>query len=195
MVSDECAALDDRVRSTKTKETIFLDGKPLSAVFGQYRDELYAYLLRQTAHRADADDILSETFVKVTRFHDSYQPGTNLRAWLYKIAVRTFLNHHHQKKIEWERFTSDEDPEFHAASHPETPETIVARREIMAHARRAVGELPGDFRATAWLTFFGESHYHETGRALGLPDGTVMPRVYRARRILERDTDLYNVLK
>lgn len=191
-----CAAaepLDDRVRSPK--ETIFLDGRPLSAVYAEYRPKLYSFFLQKTRSHADADDLVSQTFVRVLQYHDQYQSGTNLNAWLYRIAFTTFVNRYRRQRFEAEHFTSSDVPEMYALEQPETPETLVSRREIVAQTQRAVDRLPEEFRDTAWLDLFRDYECKETASALDIPVGTVLSRLHRARKRLQRDEGLYEALK
>lgn len=185
--------LDDRVRSPK--ETIFLDGKPLSAVYAEYRPKLYTFFLQKTRSCADADDLVSQTFLRVLNYHEQYESGTNLNAWLYRIAFTTFVNRYRRQRFEAEHFTSSDVPEMYALEQQETPETRVAQRESIDLAQRAVENLPEKFRDTAWLDLFRDYECKETASALGIPVGTVLSRLYRARKRLQRDEGLYEALK
>lgn len=185
-------SLDERVR-TPSKETIVLDGQPLSAVFQKYQGELLRYLLKMTGHREDAEDLLSQTFLNVTLCYYQYRPGTHLRAWLYRIARNAFVNQYRRRQQE-ERYLGS--GEAHNEDKPiDTPETRVAQREIVALVQRSVDGLPEQFRNTARLDLFREYGCTEVASALNIPVGTVLSRLHRARKRLQKDEGLYDALK
>lgn len=189
--------LVERVRAfsgESTGESIILDGQSLGEVFREYQPKLRAYFLSKTRSRADADDLVSETFFRVLRYHHQYKPFTHLSGWLYRIAYTTFVNWYRHQRSEGARFER-EGLSVNVSPITDTPETYALRHEGVRVARTAVENLPIPFRDTARLTLFEELLQQETAKELGVPIGTVMSRFYRARRYLMRHAELYEALK
>jgi RNA polymerase sigma-70 factor, ECF subfamily len=153
-----------------------------------FLEPLYATALRLTRSRADAEDLVQDTFVKAFRFSDRYQRGTNLKAWLYTILHNTWRN----RVRDASRDTVDVDSERveEAASLPggpaalETPEQILLRDTLDADLQAALDALPAFFREAVWLRDVEEFSYAEIAEMLGVPIGTVMSRISRGRRLL-----------
>jgi RNA polymerase sigma-70 factor, ECF subfamily len=153
-----------------------------------FLEPLYATALRLTRSRADAEDLVQDTFVKAFRFSDRYQRGTNLKAWLYTILHNTWRN----RVRDASRDTVDVDSERveEAASLPggpaalETPEQILLRDTLDADLQAALDALPALFREAVWLRDVEEFSYAEIAEMLGVPIGTVMSRISRGRRLL-----------
>ena len=185
--------LDERVRASP-KEGIFLDGQPLEEVFKEYQNDLFGYLLRLARHRADAEDLLSHTFLSVVRSHRRYQPGTNLRAWLYRIAKNLFINLYKHRQCE-KQYLESAGNFSDGYNLSVTPETLVARRQSIDLAQRAVDKLPEEYRETAWLAFFREYATTETAETLHIPRGTVSSRIYRARKLLAENEEVHEALR
>jgi RNA polymerase sigma-70 factor (ECF subfamily) len=151
-------------------------------------EPLYATALRLTRHRADAEDLVQDTYVKALRFADKFQPGTNLRAWLYTILHNTWRN----RQRDAARAGVDFDSELVEleASRPEgpemfdTPERILLRASIDADLQAALDELPEVYREAVWLRDVEEFTYAEIAEMLGVPPGTVMSRIARGRKLL-----------
>jgi RNA polymerase sigma-70 factor (ECF subfamily) len=153
-----------------------------------FLEPLYATALRLTRSRADAEDLVQDTFVKAFRFSDRYQRGTNLKAWLYTILHNTWRN----RVRDASRDTVDVDSERveEAASLPggpaafETPEQILLRDTLDVDLQAALDALPALFREAVWLRDVEEFSYAEIAEMLGVPMGTVMSRISRGRRLL-----------
>ena len=153
-----------------------------------FLEPLYATALRLTRSRSDAEDLVQDTFVKAFRFADRYQPGTNLKAWLYTILHNTWRN----RVRDASRDAVDVDSERveEAASVPggplafETPEQILLRDSLDAELQAALDALPPLFREAVWLRDVEEFSYAEIAEMLGVPMGTVMSRISRGRRLL-----------
>jgi RNA polymerase sigma-70 factor (ECF subfamily) len=153
-----------------------------------FLEPLYATALRLTRNRADAEDLVQDTFVKAFRFSERYQRGTNLKAWLYTILHNTWRN----RRRDASRDTVDVDSELveEAASLPggpvalETPERILLRETLDADLQAALEGLPAAFREAVWLRDVEEFSYAEIAEMIGVPVGTVMSRISRGRRLL-----------
>ena len=153
-----------------------------------FLEPLYATALRLTRNRADAEDLVQDTFVKACRFSERYQRGTNLKAWLYTILHNTWRN----RRRDASRDTVDVDSERveEAASLPggpvalDTPERILLRDMLDADLQAALDSLPAPFREAVWLRDVEEFSYAEIAEVIGAPIGTVMSRISRGRRLL-----------
>ena len=145
-------------------------------------DSLYNFA-RWLAHDSnDAEDLVQETYLKALRSFASFQPGTNFRAWIFRILRNNFLSS--CSKLE-RRMTvtmdSEEDgPEL--AVDTETPETILTNRFSSQLVQRAIDDLPVHYRETLLLCEVEEMSYQEIAEILTIPMGTVMSRLARARK-------------
>jgi RNA polymerase sigma-70 factor (ECF subfamily) len=150
---------------------------------------LYAAALRLTRSPADAEDLVQDTWVRAFRAFDQFQPGTSFRAWVFRIQMNAFLNRQRRRGKEpiLSDFEADEPPERAASTEGETTaeglETLFDHH-VSDEVKRAVDALPDEFRAVLVLTAIAGLSYEETAAALGCPVGTVMSRLYRARRAL-----------
>src|SRR5262249_54965356 len=155
-------------------------------------DSLYRAALRLTRVPADAEDLVQETYLKAFRAADQFEPGTNLRAWLFTILHNTARNRARDRA----RDTVAIDSEFveraaeaaplgsRAAVAAETPETLLLRDALAPELQAAIDELPEQFRQAVWLRDVEEFSYAEIARMLAIPVGTVMSRISRGRHML-----------
>jgi RNA polymerase sigma-70 factor (ECF subfamily) len=145
-------------------------------------DSLYNFA-RWLAHDSnDAEDLVQDTYLKALRSFALFQPGTNFRAWIFRILRNNFLSS--CSKLE-RRMTvamdSEEDgPEL--AADTKTPETILMNRFNSQLMQRAIDDLPVHYRETLLLCEVEEMSYQEIGEILSIPIGTVMSRLARARK-------------
>ena len=145
-------------------------------------DQLYNFARWLTQDTAEADDLVQETYAKALRGFSSFQTGTNFRAWMYRILRNSFLSSRAGLKS-----TVPLDMDEHESILPTeyaTPESILigeANREMM---QQALGELPVHFREILLLCEVEEMSYQEIAEALVIPTGTVMSRLFRARKAL-----------
>jgi RNA polymerase sigma-70 factor, ECF subfamily len=149
-------------------------------------DGLYGAALRLTANPADAEDLVQDTYLKAFRASDQFQPGTNLKAWLFTILHNTFLNRRRRAVKEPLAVDADE-IERAAADLPRaagTPEDLLLRDTLDADLQAALDDLPEAFRQAVWLRDVDEFSYAEIAGILGVPIGTVMSRISRGRRML-----------
>jgi RNA polymerase sigma-70 factor (ECF subfamily) len=148
-------------------------------------EPLYATAMRLTRNRADAEDLVQDTFVKALRFEDRFVPGTNLKAWLFTILHNTWKNQLRGAAREPVDVDSDL-VEKGGGAGLETPERILLRATLDADLQAALDELPDAFREAVWLRDVEEFTYAEIAAMLGVPVGTVMSRISRGRRMLAR---------
>ena len=149
-------------------------------------DSLYRTALRLTRVPADAEDLVQDTYLKAFRAADSFQPGTNLRAWLFTILHNTARNRVRDRAREAVTVDSDTVERASDASSQggETPETLLLRDTLGPELQAAVDELPDAFRQAVWLRDVEEFTYAEIAAMLEIPPGTVMSRISRGRRML-----------
>lgn len=148
--------------------------------------------LRMTRRQADAEDLVQDTLLKAIRARHQFQLGTNLRAWLLKILTNTFINKYKRGVLE-RSFSGAEDLDpvtdgwMGAATLKalRDPESSAIRPMLEAEIRKAVEELPEDFRMAVLLVDMQELSYKEAAEALSCPIGTVMSRLHRGRKILK----------
>jgi RNA polymerase sigma-70 factor (ECF subfamily) len=151
-------------------------------------DSLYRTALRLTRKPADAEDLVQDTYLKAFRAADSFEPGTNLRAWLFTILHNTARNLARDRA----RDTVSVDSELvdQAAEVPssggvvETPETRLMRETLAPELQAALDALPETFREAVWLRDVEEFSYAEIAGMLSIPIGTVMSRISRGRHLL-----------
>jgi RNA polymerase sigma-70 factor (ECF subfamily) len=150
-------------------------------------DSLYRTALRLTRVPADAEDLVQDTYLKAFRAADSFEPGTNLRAWLFTILHNSARNRNRDRARA--RVTVDSDLAEQAAELPspgeiDTPETLLLRDTLDPDLQAAVDALPDAFRQVVWLRDVEEFTYAEIAAMLDVPAGTVMSRISRGRRLL-----------
>lgn len=149
---------------------------------------LYATALRLTRNRADAEDLVQDTIVKALRFSSRFEPGTNLKAWLYTILHNTFRNRVRDRRrnvVDANSPVVEDAVATPQGGQPlETPEQILLRKTFDADLQEALDSLPEAFREAVWLRDVDEFSYAEIARMLGVPIGTVMSRISRGRRLL-----------
>ena len=159
----------------------------------QHLDPLYSAALRLTKNDRDAEDLVQDTFLRAYRFFDKFERGTNMKAWLFKILTNTFINRYRrsvkernivegsEREAVHERFVSREAAEFAA-----NPEQFFFDRMLSDDVLKAVDSLPIDFRMVVILADLQEFSYKEIADILDIPVGTVMSRLFRGRRLLEK---------
>ena len=154
----------------------------------QFLEPLFATAMRLTRNRADAEDLVQDTFVKAFRFSGQFERGTNLRAWLYTILHNTWRNR--RRDASRDAVEVDSERVEQAAAVPggpevyDTPERILMRSTLDADLQAALDDLPEAFRQAVWLRDVEEFTYAEIAEMLSVPIGTVMSRISRGRRLL-----------
>jgi len=155
-------------------------------------DSLYRTALRLTRVPADAEDLVQETYLKAFRAADRFEPGTNLRAWLFTILHNTARNRVRDRARDAVAIDSETVERaadlavFGGAGGPETPESLLLRDTLAPQLQAAIDALPDVFRQAVWLRDVEEFSYAEIARMLDIPAGTVMSRISRGRRMLHQ---------
>lgn len=147
-------------------------------------DALYNFALWLSADRTMADDLVQETWLKALKGFASFTPGTNFRAWLFRILRNTFLSARQRSGRE----VPLEDGEEGGAvpADPSTPESLLLASSSIEELRQALAELPVAYREALLLAEVEEMSYQEIADTLQVPIGTVMSRLARARRALRK---------
>ena len=153
-----------------------------------YLEPLYATAMRLTRNRADAEDLVQDTMVRALRFRDRFEPGTNLRAWLYTILHNTWRNRIRDTAREATDVDSERIEELASRvdgpAEVDTPERLLIRSTMDVDLKEALDGLPDAFRQAVWLRDVEEFSYAEIAKMLDVPIGTVMSRISRGRRQL-----------
>jgi len=158
-----------------------------------YRDQLYKSALRMTRSVEDAEDLIQETYLKAFKYYERFSEGTNFKAWLFKIMKNTFINSYRKRKLQPPKVDFDEVQEGleetllelgHAALAD--PESWAMAAEMDGEVREALLSLPHDYKMVVLLADLEGFAYKEIADILAVPVGTVMSRLYRGRRMLER---------
>ena len=151
----------------------------------QHLDALYRTALRLTGRPQDAEDLVQETYLRAWRSLHTYRPGTNPKAWLFRILHNAHIDRFRasSRTVATVDELEGQDPAF--VVH-ETPETLVVSSLMDAEVRRALVEIPEVFRACLILADLEGFSYQEIADILGIPRGTVMSRLFRGRRAMRR---------
>jgi RNA polymerase sigma-70 factor, ECF subfamily len=146
-------------------------------------DQLYNFARWLTHDRAEAEDLVQETYAKALRGFPSFQTGTNFRAWMYRILRNSFLSSRTGLKATVALDAEDPDAVL-ATKESATPESILIAQANREMVQQALADLPVHFREILLLCEVEEMSYQEISETLVIPVGTVMSRLFRARKAL-----------
>jgi RNA polymerase sigma-70 factor, ECF subfamily len=170
----------------------------------QFMSSLYSAALRMTRNPADAEDLVQETYLKAYRGYGSFKEGTNLKAWLYRILTNTFINSYRAKRRHPEETELEEGEDFYLFRHLGGLEAATAGRsaedavlEAMTDedVKQAVESLPEAFRMAVLLADVEGFSYKEIAEIMDVPIGTVMSRLHRGRRALQKALHTYGMAR
>lgn len=163
-----------------------------------YLDQLYAAALRMTRNEADAEDLVQETYTKAYSSFRQFTPGTNLRAWLYRILTNSYINTYRKRQRQpqvadgadvedWQLARA----ESHSSEGLKSAEMVALEHLPDNDVKEALSELSPDFRLAVYLADVEGFSYKEIAEVMDTPIGTVMSRLNRGRTQLRRRLENY----
>jgi RNA polymerase sigma-70 factor, ECF subfamily len=161
----------------------------------QYAPQLFSTALRMTRNRSDAEDLVQETYVKGWRSFHTFQEGTNLRAWLFRIMTNTYINKYNAKKRRGTEVELDDVEELflykRLGSIDQSQLSSSAEDQMLElftddEVKGALESLPEDFRIPVLLSDVDGFSYKEIAEMLEIPMGTVMSRLHRGRKAMQK---------
>lgn len=163
------------------------------ALLAPHLDGLYGAAVRLTRQPTEAEDLVQDAVMRAFRFFDRFERGTNFKAWLYRILTNTFINGYRRqqkaKSLGEESERQSVEASFFSADVTEQvqdPEAYLVDRALSEAVLAAIDELPIDFRMVVILADLQEFSYKEVADILNVPVGTVMSRLFRGRKALQR---------
>ncbi|MEI6298212.1 MAG: sigma-70 family RNA polymerase sigma factor [Actinomycetota bacterium] len=161
----------------------------------QYAPQLFSTALRMTRNRSDAEDLVQETYVKGWRSFHTFQEGTNLRAWLFRIMTNTYINKYNAQKRKGTEVELDDVEELflykRLGSIDQSQLSSSAEDQMLDlftddEVKNALESLPEDFRIPVLLSDVDGFSYKEIAEMLEIPMGTVMSRLHRGRKAMQK---------
>ncbi len=155
-----------------------------------FTDQLYAAALRYTKNPDDARDLVQDTYLKAFASFHQFEPGTNLRAWLYRVLTTTFINTY-RKDQRRPQIANNEledwqlaEVQSHTSDQGKSAEVEALESLPDSDIKRALAEIPEEFRLVVYYADVEGFAYKEIAEILGVPSGTVMSRLHRGRKQL-----------
>jgi RNA polymerase sigma-70 factor (ECF subfamily) len=161
----------------------------------QYAPQLFSTALRMTRNRSDAEDLVQETYIKGWRSFHTFQEGTNLRAWLFRIMTNTYINKYNAQKRKGTEVELDDVEELflykRLGSIDQSQLSSSAEDQMLdlftdEEVKNALESLPEDFRIPVLLSDVDGFAYKEIAEMLEIPIGTVMSRLHRGRKAMQK---------
>lgn len=146
-----------------------------------------------TRHVEDGEDLLQETLMRAYRFFDHYEPGTHPKAWLYRIMKNTFINSYRKSQREPQAKDGEDVELFSSGSSLEggrfmlDPQRAYSNKDLLEKIDAALSKLPAEFRDAVILCLVDGYSYKEVADRMGCPIGTIMSRIHRARKLVQKE--------
>ena len=162
------------------------------AIALEHFDALYNTAMRLTRNPSEAQDLVQETYLKAYRFFHRFEPGTNIKAWLFTILRNTYINAYRKAARQQQQVDFDQIAPFYADPSGATEWTERGSTEAMLthlvqdDVKRALESLPDEYRMVVLLADLEDFAYKEIADIVGCPVGTVMSRLFRGRRQLRK---------
>jgi RNA polymerase sigma-70 factor (ECF subfamily) len=192
MKGGTASMLSFRSKPEKTsKSEVEADGFTEEAL--SHMDAMYGVACRLTRNPSEAEDLVQDALVKAMRARDQFHAGTNLKAWMFRILTNTFINKYRRGGLERSVLEGpDADPLVDGWVSASTmrqlrdPEQMALRPIIEGEVGRALEALPAEFKLAVVLCDVEEFSYEEIAEIMGCPIGTVMSRLHRGRKLLQK---------
>jgi RNA polymerase sigma-70 factor, ECF subfamily len=178
-------AISDPTRAQEEFEALF---RPILSM-------AYGTAVRLTRDRTEAEDLVQDAALLAFRAFGSFQPGTNFKAWFFRILTNAFYSRHRKTKHERNNVSTEDLPALYLYSrtaeiglHSQEPDPAAAMMDRFdtEHVAEALDALPEEYRVVASLYFVDDLSYQQIAEAVGCPVGTVRSRLHRGRRMLQR---------
>jgi RNA polymerase sigma-70 factor, ECF subfamily len=151
---------------------------------------LYGVALRMARIEGDAEDLVQETVLRAYRFWDTFEAGTNCKAWLLRILTNSFRNRYREREREQEIMGEAESCDAHLGQfqgqNPRDAESALFGHMLSRDVEKALAALPTEFRLPVILADLEDLSYKEIAEVMECPAGTVMSRLYRGRKMLQK---------
>lgn len=176
---------------TVVSESLIHKERLFEKEFMPHADALYNFAYQLSYNDDDANDLVQETYMKAFRFIDSYQEGTNSKAWLFKILKNIFINEYRRKKREPEKIDYDDVITFSDEDDDNSAAYFDLREDLFDNMMgdeitNALNKLPIEFKTVILLCDIEGFTYEEIAKIIDIPIGTVRSRLHRARNMLKQ---------
>ena len=158
-----------------------------------YLDQLYGHAMRKTGNPADANDLVQETYMKAFAAFESYEQGTNLKAWLYRIMTNTHINMYNKRAKDQAKGGLDELEDWQLGSAESVTALSTRSAELEAidnlpseTIKQALHDIPEEFRMVVYYAVVDGLPYAEIAEIMDTPVGTVMSRLHRGKKLLKK---------
>jgi len=194
-VSDEPMSDLDVDLSSTAQTAVSLSADEFQAMLIEVLPSLYRYAFRLTRNRADAEDLVQDTALRSFRAIAQFEPGTNFKAWIFRILTRGFWASHRHRQRRPATVDFDDTPDLYLYARSaenglqwqgEDPARALIDRLGAERVAEAIGELPQEYGVVCTLCFMEDFAYHEVAEVLDVPVGTVRSRLHRGRKMLQK---------
>ncbi len=159
----------------------------------QYAPQLYSAALRMTRNTADAEDLVQEAYLRAYRSYATFEEGTNLRAWLFRILTNSYINSYRAKQRRPQESNLDDVEDLYLYKRVRSLDSSTRSAEDTMfelftddEVKSALEHLPENFRMPVLLADVEGFHYKEIAEMLDIPVGTVMSRLHRGRKAMQK---------